>query len=141
MTNYLQAYNGRSHGVLRWPQLDALWKTVQENGAWYIYKIGTPLPEQIASQQEITEFIEETDPFLRESHDEDYCGVVYTDSFEQPSLLKIYHPKKMGAGCGSAGYTILPMWTLSTTPPVDLLDWAVQKDEKQPWWKQMMKAS
>ncbi len=141
MTDYIQAYTGRSHGVLRWPQLDALWQTVQEKGSWYIYKIGSDLPEQVASAAELATFIAEADPFLRESHDEDYCGVVYTDSFEAPGLLKIYHPKKMGAGCGSAGYTILPMWTLSTAAPVDLLDWAAHKDVKPSWWKQMMTAS
>ena len=139
--DFIGVYTGRSSGVLRWAQLDALWQQVQNEGAWYIYKIGTELPSQTASAEELTDFIKTTDQFLREIHDEDYCGVVYTDSFEAPSLLKIYHPKKMGAGCGSAGHTILPLWTLSIMAPADLLDWAAKKDEKPSWWKFMMKAS
>ena len=141
-TSFIDTYTGRSSGVLRWPQLDALWLTVQASAApWYVYKIGTDVPGKPASAAELKQFIEETDAFLREIHDEKYCGVVYTDSFDAPTLLKIYHPKKMGAGCGSAGHTILPLWTLSTLPPSNLLDWAAKKDQKPAWWKFMMKTS
>lgn len=139
MTHFLSVYTGRTHGVLRWEQLDALWQIVLENDDWFAYEIGAPLPSQPLDSAALAAFIEEANAFLRAEHEEKYCGVVYTDSFEQPSLLKIYHPKKMGASCGSSGSITLPRWTLSTSKPVNLLDWAAEKQQKPAWWKQMLK--
>lgn len=139
MSAFLTTYTGRAHGVLRWAQLDVLWQTVQQDERWYAYEIGTNLPNQPLDAVALAAFIQQVDQFLRAEHDEKYCGVVYTDDFEQPSLLKIYHPKKMGASCGSSGSTVLPRWTLSTQAPIDLLDWATQKDQKPAWWKHMLK--
>lgn len=139
MSRYIETYNGRMSGVLRWPQLDALWQTLDTGDGWYLYEVGGDLPDASISDDQLQQAVKEMDAFLREQHDEHYCGVVYTDSIQNPSLLKIYHPKKMGASCGSSGAIVLPKWTLSQHPPIDLVEWALERDRKPAWWKHMLK--
>lgn len=136
---FLEIYTGRMKGVLRWPQLDKLWQTIKADEGWYLYEIGSEIPARVISENELERAVRDMNHFLREEHDADYCGVVYADDLENPSLLKIYHPKKMGASCGSSGSTVLPRWTLSRQAPVDLLHWALEKDDKPAWWKQLLK--
>ncbi len=140
MANFLLTYTGRSHGVLRWEQLDRLWEElVASDKAWYVYEIGADLPNKPETATGLKTFIGATDQFLHQEHEADYCGVVYVDDFDTPSLLKIYHPKKMGTSCGSSGDVVLPKWTLSSEAPIDLLEWAAQKDQKPSWWAKMLR--
>ena len=134
----MDTYNGPMKGVLRWPQLDALWQSIDPADGWYIYEIGGEPPAVTASAEELGQAIAEIDAFLRTEHEADYCGVVYTDDFEKPSLLKIYHPRKMGASCGSSGATVLPQWTLSRHAPPDLLSWSLEQAQKPAWWRQLL---
>lgn len=136
---FLDSYTGRMSGVLRWPQLDALWRKLDADDGWYLYEIGSPLPDTTLNEAQLAKAIAEMDAFLRREHDESYCGVVYADSLQNPQLIKVYHPKKMGASCGCSGSTILPRWTLSRQAPVDLVEWALEKDEKPAWWKHLLK--
>ncbi len=136
--NFLDIYNGRMSGVLRWPKLDEIWQTLDMKQQWYLYEIGDVVPKHPIDAIELKQSIQDIDYFLHEQHDADYCGVVYADNLDSPSLLKIYHPRKMGASCGSSSSTVLPKWTLSTLPPIDLLEWSLAKDEKPAWWKYML---
>lgn len=139
MSDFLSSYIGQMSGVLRWEQLDTIWTNLDAGDGWYLYEIGTPLPEQFIDAPQLHDAIRDIDAFLHQQHDSNYCGVVYADKFASPSLLKIYHPRKMGASCGSSSSTVLPKWTLSRQPPVDLLEWVVKKDQKPAWWKHMLK--
>ena len=94
---FLQTYTGPMKGVLRWPQLDEIWQKLDAGDGWYLYEIGDEPPTETIGDRELKLAVKQMDRFLRAEHEADYCGVVYTDDFEQPSLLKIYHPKKMGA--------------------------------------------
>ena len=136
---FLQTYTGRMSGVLRWPQLDKLWHSLDANDGWYLYELGNDIPTSPVNHDDLQMAIGQMDTFLRQEHNAEYCGVVYTDDIDDPSLLKIYHPKKMGASCGSSGSTVLPRWTLSRRPPVDLVEWALQKNHKPAWWKHMLR--
>lgn len=139
MTAFLDTYKGRMSGVLRWSQLDSLWQALQAEDGWYLYEVGGAPPEASLSDEKLETAIQKIEVFLRKEHDENYCGVVYADDLKAPSLLKIYHPKKMGASCGSSGSTVLPKWTLSKQAPIDLVSWALERDQKPAWWKHMLK--
>lgn len=139
MNDFLNSYNGRMSGVLRWEQLDSIWGNLDASDGWYLYEIGALLPDQFIEARSLHNAIREIDAFLHHQHDSNYCGVVYADSLDSPTLLKIYHPRKMGASCGSSGSIVLPKWTLSRHLPVDLLEWAVEKNQKPAWWKHMLK--
>ena len=139
MSGFLERYQGSFRGVLRWHQLDDLWRTVRGRAGegWYIYTVGDEPPSEPAGAGELDDFIDRTDRLLRRLHEEDYCGIVYADDFEHPALIKIFHPKNLGASCGSSGRTILPGWTLSTLPPADLLDWVAEKEHQPGWWRKL----
>lgn len=139
MSDFLSNYQGPMSGVMRWEQLDTIWENLDANDGWYLYEIGTPLPDQVVKAEQLHGAIRSINDFLHQQHDSNYCGVVYVDTLTYPTLLKIYHPRKMGASCGSSGSTVLPRWTLSRHPPVDLLEWAIEKDRKPAWWKHMLK--
>jgi len=74
------------------------------------------------------------DTILRENHNEDYCGIVYVDNPNEPSLIKVFGPKNLGASCGSSGSKTWPRWILSHMPPTEV---GVKLDHKgkPAWWK------
>ena len=133
--NFEQRLSGRFEGTLRWPDLDELWVQVKtSNLPWYIYEVGTDVPELQISADALAGKIETIDKILRDNHNEDYCGIVYTDNKEEPSLVKVFGPKNLGASCGSSGSKTWPRWILSHIPPMAV---GVQLDSKSKpgWWK------
>ena len=84
--SFRQAFRGSFSGVLRWHQLDELWEVIrnqQKLDSWYVYAIGAPPPDEVVSADDLDRFLSEVDSLLRKEHEEDYCGVVYTDSFKR----------------------------------------------------------
>jgi hypothetical protein len=136
---YLIAFRGGFSGVLRWPRLDALWAVLRARAGdgWYVYAVGEPPPTAPASAEAFLHFIDEIDVLLRREHDEDYCGVVYADDLARPRFVKIYDPNHLGASCGSSGLQILPGWTLSLLPPVDLPHAIPQTGSRRRWWQRL----
>lgn len=134
---YLERFKGGFSGILRWPHLDALWQKVLEDGkgGWYIYSVGEQLPKFPADAGELRQFIEWLDARLRREHGEDYCGIVYADSRERPTFVKIYDPKNLGVVCGRSDNPPLPGWTLSKLKPVDLVEALSPPTPRKPWWR------
>ena len=133
-----QYYQGRFFNLLRWPQLDNLWQTVKaQPHGWYVYFIGEAVPTAPVAAEQLTQFIEEIDKLLREEHDYDYCGIVYVDNKENPTLIKIFDPNHLGASCGSSGTTILPRWLLSRIQPCAIRDNAPLPANRKRWWQRL----
>jgi hypothetical protein len=136
--DFRTAFRGTFSGVLRWPQLDALWETLRAGAddGWYIYAVGEPPPGQTVTAGELTRFIDEVDALLRREHEEDYCGIVYADSFETPGFVKIFDPNHLGVSCGYSDNPPLPGWILSRIPPVDLQA-ATLPGNRRRWWQRL----
>jgi hypothetical protein len=136
---YLSAFRGSFTSTLRWHHLDALWavldKTADDN--WYIYAIGEPHPERPVSAPDLRRFLDEMADFLRREHDEDYCGIVYADNLQQPSMIKIYDPHNLGVSCGFSDNPPLPGWVLSRLPPCDLPSTRVLPNNRRRWWQRL----
>ena len=137
-TDFRSAFRGTFSGVLRWPQLDALWVTLRDvaDDSWYIYAVGEAPPIRVATAEEFNRFIDEVDVLLRREHEEDYCGIVYTDSFETPTFVKIFDPNNLGVSCGYSDNPPLPGWILSRIPPVDLQGGVLPGNRKR-WWQRL----
>lgn len=132
------AFRGKFTGILQWPQLDALWDTLkQSDDDWYIYAIGTAVPEQPVSAAELARFIDEIDQLLHKEHEEDYCGIVYTDSKEYPGFVKIFDPNNLGVVCGFSDNPPLPGWILSTIKPEPLEDMRPLPGNRKRWWNRL----
>jgi hypothetical protein len=132
------AFRGRFTSLLAWEQLDAFWKVLQSRPAgWYLYAVGEALPTRPASPEETRHFIVAVDKLLREDHREDYCGIVYTDSLEQPTLIKIFDPHNLGVSCGFSTNPPLPGWVMSRLPPSLLEDRRPLPANRQRWWRSL----
>lgn len=135
-SGFMQAYHSEFRGILRWHQLDELWKTIRKNPAdWYVYAVGELPPETVANQSQLNNFIGEIDALLRRDHAEDYCGIVYANNIEQPTLVKIFDPNNLGSSCGSSGKVTLPGWILSTIKPEDLPAAMPAPNNRRRWWQ------
>lgn len=134
---YILRFKGAFKGVMRWEQLDALWEVVRGNEAkqWYLYAVGETPPTVPTRTEKTHQFIQHIDELLHKDHDEDYCGIVYTDDFDDPTFIKIFDPHNLGVSCGSSEHPPLPGWVMSTLPPADLPQAFPPPGNRRRWWQ------
>lgn len=137
---YVESFRGGFAGILRWPQLDELWQTLrqQNDKQWYIYAVGETPPDNPSNHEQLVLFIQEIDRLLKEEHEEEYCGIVYADNFEDPSFIKIYDPNNLGVVCGFSDNPPLPGWALSLQQPVDLEAALPPPGNRRRWWQKLL---
>ena len=135
---FLARMQGRFSGMLRWSDLDALWDVVRaQPHGWYVSLVGTPPPQQAATAATLLAFLDEVDALLRSDHDCNYCGIVFADDAQQPTLIKIHDPHNVG-GCGSG--PVPPRWILSRMPPALVADHAPLPGNRKRWWQKLFGA-
>ncbi len=139
MNEFISAFRGSFTSTLRWHQFDALWEILaaKTDDDWFIYTIGESPPEQPASTTDLRRFLDEMSLFLRREHDEEYCGIVYADDLQQPSLIKIYDPHNLGVSCGFSDNPPLPGWVVSRLQPCDLPSTRVVPNNRRRWWRKL----
>lgn len=130
--------NGRFYGILRWEELDRLWERINTSGeAWYLYQVGSEPPGNPVSGEPLAAALRELDALLHADHDHDYCGIVYADDREQPTLIKVYDPNNLGTSCSTGGRVIPPRWILSLQAPVTIDDEAPLPNNRRRWWRRL----
>ena len=136
MTNgFEKALSGRFEGILRWADLDKLWGVLeQQDKPYYVYEIGHDVPSSPLVGRALRERVAEIDKILRENHKEDYCGIVYVDDPDNPSLIKVFGPKNLGASCGTSGAKVWPRWVISRIKPMEVGE-KLDETGKPAWWK------
>jgi hypothetical protein len=136
---FIEKFKGSFYGVLRWPQLDALWDAVRQNQdqRWFIYHVGEEPPTEPVVREKLEQFIGEIDSLLRSEHQEDYCGIVYADDLQQPTFIKIFDPNNLGVSCGFSENPPLPGWVLSLTKPDDLPHAFPPPQNRRRWWQRL----
>ncbi len=136
-SSYLASFKGYLKGMPKWQDLDNLWANLRntEQDNWYIYAVGETPPTNTVPKLKLLQFIDEIDKLLHEEHQEDYCGIVYADSTDNPTFVKIYDPHNLGSVCGSSSLPPpLPGWVLSTIQPEDLEQAFPQTGSRKRWW-------
>jgi len=139
-SNYLKCFKGYLKGTPKWHDLDALWGNLRktEQNDWYIYAVGETPPTETVAKEKLLQFIDEIDKLLRKDHKEDYCGIVYANSIDEPTFVKIYDPHNLGSACGSSSLPPpLPGWVLSTIKPQDLEQAFPQTGSRRRWWNKI----
>lgn len=131
-------FQGTLYSLLSWPQLDAFWARLDPAAGWYLYAVGEARPDAPADADHVTAFIRRIDELLHKEHHEDYCGIVYADDLETPSLVKIYDPNNLGTSCGSSKHKILPGWIMCRMPPSDLDAPQFVPQNRKRWWQGFM---
>lgn len=128
-------FDGMLYSLMSWKQLAEFWQHIDTAAGWYLYAIGEERPAAPADAAHVGAFIREIDCLLHKDHREDYCGIVYTDDFKQPKIIKIYDPNHLGASCGSSGSRVLPGWIMSLTAPSDLTPSHFVPQNRRRWWQ------
>lgn len=138
---FLRAFRGRFIGIIEWKQLDEFWRNFKghTNEGWYIYAVGEDVPTKPGENIQVVGFIHEIDVLLRREHQEDYCGIVYTDSKTAPSIIKIFDPNNLGVVCGFSDNPPLPGWVMSKIPPVALDENTFLPANRRRWWRNLWK--
>lgn len=125
---------GRFDGIMQWRQLDELLERVKA-GAWYFYQLGEVLPTDPLRGEELARRMDALNALLRRDHDYNYCGIVYADNVEHPTLIKVYDPNNMGSSCSGRAAPSPPGWILSTTPPALVEIHAPVPNNRRRWWQ------
>ncbi|HUW50384.1 MAG TPA: hypothetical protein VMV75_05145 [Sulfuricella sp.] len=129
--------NGRLFSLLSWDQLTEFWTKVDRGVGWYLYAVGEAPPSLAAVSEQVEKFIVEMDVLLRRDHQESYCGIVYADNLDNPSLIKIYDPHNLGVSCGSSKNPPLPGWIMSRVIPAELQQKHALPGNRRRWWQNL----
>ena len=140
---FYEAMRGSFTSMLRWPNLDALWQTVENKAAadWYIYAVGEPPPDTVSTAEQVRTFIREIDKLLHKEHKEDYCGIVYADDKQEPTFIKIYDPNNLGVVCGYSDNPPAPGWIMSLIKPEPLENSPFLPGNRKRWWQRLFSKS
>jgi hypothetical protein len=133
------AFRGSFTSLMHWAHLDEFWTAVQAkaDAGWYVYCVGEPVPAKPLTGAQVQKFLKEVDSLLRRDHDEDYCGIVYTDSKTDPTFIKIFDPNNLGVSCGSSKNPPLPGWTMTLVPPAPLESKRPLPEGRRRWWQSL----
>ena len=126
--------SGTFHGILQWHQLDLLWTRIK-SGRWFFYQVGEALPEQPLTGDALALRIDSLNTLLRNDHDHDYCGIVYVDDTEKPTLVKVYDHNNLGSSCSRSTAPVPPMWILSSVQPAAIEDHVPVPNHRRHWWQ------
>lgn len=136
---FLTVFRGKFLGILTWEQLDILWTTLRGRAGdgWYVYQIGEPPPQTPLDAAQFEHVLTELNALLRQDHLYDYCGIVYADNPSDPTLIKVFDPNNLGSSCGFSGSAVLPGWTISRLPPIDLEAALPPPNSRRRWWQKL----
>jgi len=135
--DYLSKTRGKFVGLMQWQDLSDFWdQLLQQADGWYVYAIGDAPPKQPLNSQQLNHFVLEIDQLLHKEHQEEYCGIVYTDDRQSPTMVKIYDPNNLGVVCGFSDNPPLPGWIISRLQPVDLQALQMTGSRKR-WWQKL----
>jgi TusA-related sulfurtransferase len=118
---------GTLAGIIDWQILDQIFSHIQhsDDSKWRLYRNDTPPPGDKRSKDvdtggDLASSLQSLNAYLRQSHPRNYCGLVFTDSFMEPTLIRIFDPKFLTSMCNIYGNTPAPSWVISTMDAAQL---------------------
>ena len=126
---------------MSWDQLTAFWQRIDPAAGWYVYMLGETLPGVPLSAEAAGDFMRRIDALLRADHHESYCGIVYADNLEAPTLIKVFDPNNLGSSCGSSKHPPGPGWVMSLLPPEPLPPPRMLPEGRRRWWRETLAGS
>ncbi|MBF0145020.1 MAG: hypothetical protein HQL84_10510 [Magnetococcales bacterium] len=111
---------------------------IEAMGPWYLNEPLTGAPSELVDGGRARGHLEQLlDEILREEKGV-WTTMVYVQSRDNPELIKVFHPRRAGCGCGGGG-RIVPWWILSRgVVPESIQSWvrttcAVDAVETKGW--------
>lgn len=117
-TAFWRLYQGRSKGVLNWPEVDTLWQQLAGSPeGWFAYDLELAPPEAPSTPEAFLAVLKDAETLVNARRDRSHSGAIYIDSAENPAFVKIFDPVNMGTSCGGDHEIILPHYILSKAKP------------------------
>jgi TusA-related sulfurtransferase len=120
--------SGTLAGVIDWHSLDQIWNVIEHSGdsRWHVFKNDMPLQGDsranvVDTSSDLASSLKALNGYLRQSHQQNYCGLVFTDSFADPTLIRIFDPKFITSMCNIYGNAPAPSWVISTMDAAQLV--------------------
>jgi TusA-related sulfurtransferase len=123
----VQIMPGTLAGVIEWHTLEQIWHVIHHANysRWHVFENDTPLPGSnrpnvVEPSGELASSLNALKDYLRQSHPQRYCGLVFADSFTEPTLIRVFDPKLVTSMCNIYGNTPAPSWVISTMDAAQL---------------------
>ncbi|NGZ26025.1 MAG: hypothetical protein G8345_03955 [Magnetococcales bacterium] len=114
--------NGRFDGMIRLADVEKLGAAMALSDGWYLVDPESSLPDATVNgttaSQHLQQLVEE---ILREERGI-WTTMVYVQSMEDPHIVKVFHPKRAGCGCGPS-MGVKPWWVMTRVPPEPVAAW------------------
>jgi len=118
---------GTLAGIINWHILDQIWHVIlhSNDSSWHVFNNGNSRPGDnranvVDTGTDLASSLKALYAYLRQSHPHDYCGLVFTDSLTEPTLIRIFDPKFLTSMCNIYGNSPAPSWVISTIDPAHL---------------------
>jgi TusA-related sulfurtransferase len=118
---------GTLAGIIDWQVLDRIFSIIQhsDDSKWRLYSNDTHPPgdkisKDVDTSDDLAASLQSLNAYLRQSHPRNYCGLVFTDSFTEPTIIRIFDPKFLTSMCNIYGNTPAPSWVISSLDAAQL---------------------
>lgn len=119
---FYQRLEGRFDGMIRQADAVALGVEVGRRDGWYVVEPAQPLPDQPVNGAVAKQNLDELVAEILEVERGVWTTMVYVQSSEDPWIIKIFHPRRAGCGCGVGG-GIVPWRVLTRFKPGPVPAW------------------
>lgn len=130
---------GRFDGMFRLDLVEELKSRVGERDGWYLVDPGEEeFPAVPVAGAEAAMRLQSLVEEILEVERGVWTTMVYVQSQEDPQIIKVFHPRRAGCGCGP-GQNVKPWWVLSRIPPEPVAAWRQEEvcgvgEKRGKWW-------
>lgn len=139
---FSQRLDGRFDGIIRQQDAYSLVEKLAQWDDWYIVDPQEEPPEHATGGEEARQHMENLIQEILLEERGVWSTMIYVQSMEDPWIIKVFHPRRAGCGCGGAG-GITPWWVFFRLKPERIEAWqpvacTAPPPKKKPWWKKML---
>ncbi|MBF0178419.1 MAG: hypothetical protein HQM03_00170 [Magnetococcales bacterium] len=113
---------GRFDGMIRQKDVSTLGDEMARRDGWYVVEPNVPMPETPVSGAAARRDLDGLVAEILEVERGVWTTMVYAQSFEDPWIIKVFHPRRAGCGCGPGG-GVLPWKVFTRFKPGPVPEW------------------
>ncbi|MBF0588155.1 MAG: hypothetical protein HQL53_03415 [Magnetococcales bacterium] len=121
--SFRERLGGRFDGMIRVEGLAPLCAEVARHESWHLLApSGDEEDRQISGSEACGQLQHMVEEILKEERGV-WTTMVYAQSLEDPWIIKVFHPRRAGCGCGDSGGGITPWRVFSRVTPEPVPEW------------------